>query len=143
MRAEAPAQSATTFALAKPLTLLGAVGGVVATLVPWIDVFGDSANAFDVPIQFLAYHRTSAGTTVAVGLLVVMLAAVAAATSLVPALGRLHVGRIMGAGLLMVAGVFLLQLSRVSGDLGVDLTDVSGAGPFVAAVAGILLLVGR
>ncbi len=145
--AAAPAAStarAGGFSLNKPLSLVGAAVAAVSAFLSWFELFGVGANAFDLPVQFLVDYQTTASNDVPIGLLVLVLVGVAAAAAVLPALGdKLQLVRLMGVALVVVAGVFLVQLARAADEVGASFGDLFGVGPFVTVVGGVLLLIGR
>ena len=138
------AAATTGFKLTTPVSLVGAAVAVVGSFLAWFDFLGVTSNSFDIAAPFLIDNQTTASDTVTVGLLVVLLGGAAAAACLVPSFGaRVQALRVLGLGIIAVAGLFVFQMVQTANDIGGSLGDVIGIGPFVTGIAGIALLSGK
>ena len=107
-------------------------------------MFGLSTNSLDAPAAFLWDYQTTASDTFSVGIIVLALAVAGVGLSLTLQLARIpHLVRVAGVLLIAVAAAYLLQLVQLTNDSGASFGDVYGIGPFVTAVGGIGLLVGK
>jgi hypothetical protein len=137
--AAAPTATSST-ATTKTLTLVGAAAAAIGAFVPWLSANGDSANGFDVPVNFLIDYETTASHDFTAGLIVLALAAAAALAVLQPNLaGRIPLVPV-AVVILVVAGAYLGQLWRLTDDFGVSYTDYLGLGSIITAVGGALIL---
>lgn len=148
--APAPAAPATPTAApgtattaTKTLTLVGAVAAAVGAFLAWLSANGDSANGFDVPVNFLFDYETTANHEFSAGLIVLLLAAAAGLAVLQPKVAARVPLLGLAIVILVVAGAYLGQLWRLTDDFGVSYTDYLGLGPIVAAVGGALILTRR
>ena len=128
--------------MTRPVSLVGAGVAVVGAFIVWLD---PSRSAFDVPIPFLWGYQTTASDSISVGLLVVVLAAVAGGAAVVPSFGdSFQAARILGIALLAVAIAFNVQLAIAANEFDfVSFGDIYGIGPFVTGAGGIVLLVNK
>jgi hypothetical protein len=127
----------------KTLTLVGAAAAAVGTFLPWLSATGNSANGFDVPVNFLIDYQTTAGHDFSAGLIVLALAAAAAVAVLQPKMAARIPLLPVALLILVVAGAYLGQLWRLTDDLGVSYTEFVGLGTIVVAVGGALILTRR
>lgn len=124
-----------------PLPLIGAAGLILASVLPWVDIGGSSANSFEVALSFL-WDINAAGSpylgwaVVAVAVLAVVLAAAKKPNpGLMTLLGVLAVA---------IAADFVFQMYRGVSDSGGtfgDVFDYLGFAPWVALGSGVVLLV--
>lgn len=133
-------------ARANPVLLVAAVALLISAFLPW---FGDLVGSFDLPIAFL-WSLEPDESSVSIALLILVVGIAAVATVLSKRLSRYQ--RIVGGVAVGVAGVWIIQTFRAlmewrggaPGTAVADMfTEVLSIGPWVALVAGIILLVKR
>lgn len=127
---------------ARPPVAIGSVVGAIlvlaGTLMPWSDSFGGMANAWELGLRDVANFRLLVGASVlAFGALLLLLSAPALWLSL--AGKAVWWRRVFGIGCLLVVAGFYVWLA---GEVEPSFTMVE-AGPVVASVGGLLLIVGR
>lgn len=143
--APAFAEVSTTNSLpVRPVSLLGAAVAIGGALLGWFSTFGASANSFDIALLFLIDYQTTASNDLSIGLLVVLLAAVAAVIALIPSTGsRSGAIQFLGGLLIVVAAAFLVQVILATNNTGISFIDVIGIGPVLTAAGGIALVAGK
>ena len=128
----------------RPVSLLGAAAAIGGALLGWFSTFGASANSFDIALLFLIDYQTTASNDLSIGLLVVLLAAVAAVIALIPSTGsRSGAIQFLGGLLIVVAAAFLVQVILATNNTGISFIDVIGIGPVLTAAGGIALVAGK
>jgi len=128
------------------LALLGAAAIVVSIFVAWFDyskgAVSTSANAGDVPVQFLVDNQVEWISSISI---IVLLAPAAALLVIGALVAKARVlGVIGGAVAIIVTVLYSIQWQRIIDDKGMSfgLTDLIGIGVYVAVVGGIVGLVG-
>jgi hypothetical protein len=132
--------------------LLGAAGGLIAILgtsLAWQQTVANrlEVDAFGVPVRFLTGWENLADKGLAVGWLVVVLAAVGAVVSIISGGGIVR--RILGLAIVVVCAVYVLQqqewLSTIDRGLGTGLNvwDVVGIGVPVTFLGGLVMVLSR
>ncbi len=120
--------------------VIGAALAGVSTMLAWFDFGGVvSANAFDVPFAFLFDRNTFDESTISVGLVTVVIAALALLAAFVQPARVM--GRIMGVLLLLVGAAFGVQLIQLANEGDISITDIAGWGPVGVIIGGVLVLV--
>lgn len=124
----------------RPLPLIAVVGLVLAAVLPWVDVLGNTANSFEVALSFL-WDLTAAGSPY-LGVVVIALAVlalfVAGASKSNPALATL-----LGVASVAIATLFVVQMYRGVADGGGsfgDMMDILGTAPWAMLASGVVLL---
>jgi hypothetical protein len=139
-RATAPASAGAAVGWG---TLAGAAVAGLSVVLNWLDAPGSSGNAFDVPVAFLADYTTDAGTSFNVGLVVLVLAAVALASAFIRQPAWRLVGRVAGSALVVIGVAYVIQLYRLADAASVSVSDILGVAPFAAIAGGATVLVAR
>jgi len=125
----------------RPLPLIGVVGLVLATFLPWIEtVGGASANSFEIAASFL-WDLTASGSPY-LGILVLGIAAAGLVAAGIPKPNP-ALTRLVGAAAIAVSTLFFVQIFRGISDGGGSLSDalsLLGTAPWVALGAGVLVL---
>jgi hypothetical protein len=125
-------------------SIIGAVLVLVAAFLAWVDVGGgaDTLNAFDVPLSFLWDKEALADDGIALGAVLLVLAA--ASFLLRHFRGLEQISRVPGALVVVAVGLYLLQMNSLVSDIGGDLSlfDVIGIGVWPALIGGGLLIWG-
>jgi len=116
-----------------PLALLGGVLALISCFVAW-DGYADS---FDVPLQFLWDKDVTGG--VKLGIPLVAVAGAVTLLSLSAVEPFVFMRRLGGVALLGATALFVVQLGRTI-DWDNLSTDTIDAGPYLASVGGLLLL---
>jgi hypothetical protein len=128
--------------------LVGAIGLLVSLVFPWLRGGNDSITAFSIPFDSLVKSQgtlddfTSVGISIGIVLLFAALAALVLAFLKNVAVWQ----RMIGAAAFAVVGGFVAQTVRPALDVGAsadDILSVFGPGPWIAAVATIILIVGK
>jgi hypothetical protein len=128
--------------------LIGAVGLLVSLIFPWLRGDEVSFRAFSIPFDSLVKSQgtlddfTSVGISIGIVLLFAALAALVLAFLKNVAVWQ----RMIGAAAFAVVGGFVAQTVRPALDVGAsadDILSVFGPGPWIAAVATIILIVGK
>ena len=116
-----------------PIGLLGGVLALIACFVTW----GQSADSFDVPLQFLWDNEATGGATLGVPL--VSVAGAVAILSLFAIEPFVFLRRLGGVALLGATALFVVQLGREIGWDNLSTGDID-AGPYLAGAGGLLAL---
>ncbi|HLE39162.1 MAG TPA: SH3 domain-containing protein [Acidimicrobiia bacterium] len=120
-----------------PFGAVGAAAMIAAAFLPWFDVGGFTANAFDVALPFL-WDLAASGDP-ALGFVVAGLGAIGLLASFLPGVPD-GLRRLTGIAGIAAAGVFVFQVDRgVDGTLS-DTIDALGYGVYVALAGAVLLL---
>lgn len=156
--AGAPAGARAAMGTTVWMTLGGGAAVALSAVLPWISLnlgaFGSvSENAFKVPLEFLwsTQSGASVGQTVnsplTVGLALLAVGIVGAAAALRPGLDLAR--RAAGGLAVVIASDFLRQMSSALGQLNqgsptkLSIFSVLGFGAYLAALGGVLLLIGN
>jgi hypothetical protein len=109
----------------------------VSAFLPWTSSHGLSSSSFKAPVKFLYDYKNFDPRGLKIGHLVVLLAVLVFACSLVPALTK--VSRAMSGLAIAIATVFVVQLQRVTHAAGTgdNVFNVLGIGVYVTVVAGV------
>ena len=120
--------------------LAGGAATIVGAVLPWLSasLTGASANAFDVPAKFLFDPNNAFAGGINVGIILVLLALVAAGLAFVPAAGVLR--RVVGAVIAALVIVFVVQLVRGVSN---DAFKLLGPGVWVTLAGGLVTLGGK
>jgi hypothetical protein len=138
----------STFRLSRG-PIIGAAGALIAifgTALAWQQTVANrlEVDAYGMPVRFLTGWEQLADRGLALGWLVVILAAVGAVVSLIAGGGIVR--RILGLAIVLVCGVYVLQqqewLSTIDRGLGTGLNvwDVVGIGVPVTFIGGLTML---
>ena len=120
--------------------LLGGIAAIVAAFLRWEPALAtDPSTAFGISLSFLLSYNNADGGP-ALGLLLLVLGAVGAASAFLPV--PAWIPRLAGAGVLALGTVYLAQVLRIAYDLDAvgDYLDFVGVGPFAAIGAAIAIL---
>lgn len=121
-------------------TVIGAVLAGLSTMLAWFDFAGIiSVNAFDVPFVFLFDRNTVDDSNISVGLIAVIVAALALLAAFVQPARVM--GRMMGVLLLAIGVAFVVQIIQLANEGDVSATDLVGFGPVVTIAGGVMVLV--
>jgi hypothetical protein len=121
-------------------TVVGAMLAGASTLLAWFDFGGVvSIKAFDVPFAFLFDRHTVSDSDLSVGLVTVVVAALALLAAFVQPARVM--GRIMGVLLLAIGVAFGVQLIQLANEGDISLTDVAGWGPVGVIIGGVLVAI--
>ena len=125
------------------LSILGGLAAVIGVFLPWLSG-GLDTNGLDVPVQFLWDHETGADNDVAVGVITLVIGAVAAGLTLMPWLPKTRsvLVPLLGLAVVAIGAAYLVQVARLADLLGLDFADLVGVGPFVVGVGGVLVIIG-
>jgi hypothetical protein len=129
--------------------LLGAVGGLIAifgTALAWQQTVANrlEVDAFGMPVRFLTGWENLPDRGLALGWLIVVLAAVGAVVSIISGGGIVR--RILGLAIVIACGIYVLQqqewLSTIDRGLGTGLNvwDVVGIGVPVTFLGGLVMV---
>jgi hypothetical protein len=128
--------------------LIGAVGLLVSLLFPWLRGSDASFRAFSIPFESLVKSEGTlndlTGTGVTIGLILLFAGLVALVLSFLKDVAVWH--RMVGAVALAVVGGVVAQTVRPllnEGFRADDILSAFGPGPWIAAVATIILIVGK
>lgn len=121
-----------------PLGAVGAAALIAAAFLPWFDIGGFTANAFDVALPFL-WDLAASGDP-ALGFVVAGLGAIGLLAAFLPAVPD-GLRRLAGIAGVAAAGLFAYQVHRgVDGTVS-DTIDALGYGVYVALAGAVLLLI--
>jgi hypothetical protein len=129
--------------------IIGAVGGLIAifgTALAWQQTVANrlEVDAYGMPVRFLTGWENLADRGLALGWLIVVLAAVGAVVSIISGGGIVR--RILGLAIVIVCAIYVLQqqewLSTIDRGLGTGLNvwDVVGIGAPVTFIGGLVML---
>ena len=125
----------------RPLALAGALIAALGVFLDWTGGDSSGLTSLHVPWSFLYDYNNASSDTVTVGVFVLILAACAACTAVIPQPTLRRASRPIGVVLVIIAVSFIVQLTRLANYLDASVTDVLGAGAFTTMVGGILLIV--
>ena len=110
---------------------------VLASRLPWV-AGPPSASGFKVPSKILfKLHAQAGGTKIGHLLLAFAVFAVVASLRVVPEVAR----RVIGAAVLLLCAVYVLQLQRLVGSIeSLKILGTIGFGVYLAAVSGVMLV---
>jgi hypothetical protein len=117
------------------MALGGAALAGLGLLIEWVQ---DGGKAFDIPASFLFDYKVASKSSLSIGLVVALFAAVVLLSAILPNPGLRTAGRWVGRALTAVGVVFIVQLFRFVQEAHASLSDVMGPAPFVVAIAGVL-----
>jgi hypothetical protein len=121
-----------------PGMILGAVGSVGVILSMFFSWRTGSVDASDIPVAFLWDHTTTSQNP-SLLILLIPLAIILVVGTVVP--GGAGARMIGGLLTLVVAGLFLYQLSRLTDDVGGNVGDALDTGFYLAAIGGLIAFV--
>ncbi len=120
--------------MARTVTVIAALAFAASAFLPWIDVGGQGANGFDVPMSFLWDEATAGGLDL--GYLVVGIGGLGVLLSLA---GKSALRRLVGGLGVATVGLFAAQLSKLLEGSGTSASDSFGTALYVGLVAAIVL----
>jgi hypothetical protein len=121
-----------------PGMLLGALGTLGVVISMFLEWRTDSVHPSDIPFAFLWNHTTTSQNP-SLLIALIPLAIIMAVGAFVPRGGGARI--FGGLGVLVVAGLFVYQLSRVTDDVGGSVSDALETGFYFAAIGGLVGLV--
>jgi hypothetical protein len=128
-------------ALAGAIGLVGALAIALSALLPWLRLGGESANGFDVPVEFLLSYDSSLDTGIKLGLLLILLGVAGLAAVVLFPDPRWRRG--VGIAAVAIAVVYVVQVQRALGAGPAagrpSLLSAVGFGVYVALVGGLAL----
>lgn len=140
----AGAGESTTFAAraaAGWIPLVGAALYALASVLPWLKANGRSANAFDVPLEFLLSYKSTTDLGTDLGVLLLALAVAGAAAVLLTPKPAFR--RATGSVALAVALLYVVQVQQLLGAVDAPgrpgLFSALGFGVYLALVGAVVL----
>jgi hypothetical protein len=137
----APATSSTPTVTLTAGTIVGIIaslGIVLGAALHWLHSFFSGVTSFDIPVQFLFdNHTRSSDPNIGIFLVALGIAGLLLSLFARGAIWRVLIGILA----IAIAAAFFIQIAEALSGSSRSFTDVTGAGPWVTGVAGLLLMV--